>query len=182
MEEIHRIISGYKSKLPNKSTHEYLPHVLWILPPQHKNFGNNARRELYESSIETLVDKYPNMGALRLKKVWEELDGSLYLREQNRFTDQGYHDYWNAVDAAIRFWDRTLIEIMYKRQKKNPNQDMTYHPKKADVLAEEEREQKQNKFVWHRKKSPEIRGSRKLPTPPPRKKTSEYRRHEHYKH
>ena len=58
------------------------------------------------------------MCTLRLKKIWNQKDGNLYLQEQRRYTPEGLSNYWSAIDAAIKFRDRTLSEIMQKRQKK----------------------------------------------------------------
>ena len=56
---------------------------------------------------------------LRLKKCWDNRDGSLYLHEQNRFPPKELASYWSGVDAAIKFWDKTLIEVLTKKIKKN---------------------------------------------------------------
>ena len=69
------------------------------------------------------------MCGLKLKKIWDDREGSLYYKEQRRMSQQGILDYWKSVDAAIKFWDKTLKDIMIKHQKKNPLQETTYHPK-----------------------------------------------------
>ena len=58
------------------------------------------------------------MCGLQLKKVWSEDNGSLYSAEQRRFTMAGYSSYWLAVDAVIKFWDKTLCKILIKKAKK----------------------------------------------------------------
>ena len=128
-EEIHRLIASYKDKLPSKSKEDYFPHILWIVPLQHKYFNNNEHRSLFADTMEAAVQKYTNMCALRLKKLWEEREGSLFLQEQLRYTQEGNICYWRATDLAIKFWDKKLSEIMIKCQKKNPLSDITCHPK-----------------------------------------------------
>ena len=117
-EEIDRLVSQYLEKLPSKAKMNYFPHVIWILPPSHKYFANNEMRELCTESFEAEVQDYPNMCALGLKKVWNEGNGGLYLQNQRRYTPTGLQSYWMAIDAAIRFWDKTLSDIMLKCQKK----------------------------------------------------------------
>ena len=129
MEEAHRIITTYKEGLPKKSKQPLYPHFIWVIPPTHKYFHNNALREYFAFSTEKEVEKYPNMCGLRLKKIWDKKDGSLYLQEQRRFLQQGNIDYWRAVDAAVKFWDKTLGDIMVKCQKKVPMAESTYHHK-----------------------------------------------------
>ena len=94
LEETHRVIASYKEKLPSRSKQEYFPQVLWMVPPQHKYFNNNEMRDLFANALESEIDKYPGMCALRLKKIWEENEGSLYLREQLRYTQEGNICYW----------------------------------------------------------------------------------------
>ena len=120
MEETHRLVINHQKNLPDKCKVEHFPHFIWIIPPNHKYFNNNRLREFFASAIEAEVDKYHDMCALRLKKIWDEDEGSLYLREQRRYTEQGLNAYWSGVDKAIKFWDRTFKEIMLKKQKKKP--------------------------------------------------------------
>ena len=129
MEEFHRITAGYLDKLPTKAKEEFFRHIIWIAPPQHKYFSNNYEREQFTAAMEATVELYPNMAVLRLKKVWEENEGNLYMREQRRYTQAGYYSYWKSVDAALRFWDKTLKEIMLKKQKKQPLAEIMCHPK-----------------------------------------------------
>ena len=177
LEEIHRVLASFKEKLLSKSKEEYYPHVIWIVPPHHKYFKNNEERECFRVTLESEIAKYPNMCALQLKKIWEESDGSLYLPEQRRFTDQGLHDYWKSVDSAICFWDKTLCNIMSKRQKKNPSHATAYHQKtnsRPDAkYAIDNHHLTYSKYVWHRKTS-EMGGSQKLPIPPPDKPQRRY--------
>ena len=118
-EENNRMIMCYLEFLPSKAKKLFQPHVIWIIPPQHKYFANNEVREYFATALEVEVTRYSYMCMLRVKKTWDEMDGNLYLRGQCRYTPQGLHDYWLAIDQAIKFWDRTLREIMIKRQRKS---------------------------------------------------------------
>ena len=129
LKEFHCLICSYKDKLLKKAKLDNFPHCVWIVPPKYKYFANNLYRDYFATALESQVEVYHNMCALQLKKVWDEEDGSLYMHEQRRFTQQGYCNYWRAINAAIKFWDKTLREIMVKRQRKNPLQEITCHPK-----------------------------------------------------
>ena len=83
VEEINRMLTAYKTKLPKKCIQDWFLHVVWILPPTHKYFSNNTDRECFALAMEQILqDQYPNNCALRLKKVWDKHDGELYYREQ----------------------------------------------------------------------------------------------------
>ena len=72
LREVQRMIQFYKHKLPRRSKAEYCPQVLWILPPQHKYFSNNILRRAFANALEEIVERFPLMCALKLKKVWSE--------------------------------------------------------------------------------------------------------------
>ena len=118
LEKVNRMISNYTEDLPQKAKWQFFPHLIWILPPPHKYLANNILCECYNWAMAEEVSNYPAMCALCLKKVWDEKDGALYMQEQRRYTPTGLDYYWQAIDVAIKFWDRTLQEIMMKRQKK----------------------------------------------------------------
>ena len=61
--------------------------------------------------------QYEYMCCLKLKKVWDEQEGLFYFMEQRRFSEEGLHAYWLAIDASIKFWHKTLSEILIKNQK-----------------------------------------------------------------
>ena len=129
LDEIHRIVVSCKEKLPTKCKIETDPHLIWILPTAHKNMSNNTMREFFNQAVESVVNTFADNCALHLKKVWNEKDGNLYLQEQQRYTLEGLNDYWMATDAAIKFWDKTLSDIMKKRQKKEAYKSTAAHPK-----------------------------------------------------
>ena len=150
-EEVDRILVAYEDKLPTKSKKQYYPHVLWILPPTHKYLPNNDMREFFNAAMEKQVSEFTRMCALHLKKVWDDKDGNLFLYEQRRFTPQGHSIYWSAIDAAVKFWDKTLQDILLKCQKKTVNATAPYYPRfiqKKQIIP--------NKYHWSRKQSPEM--------------------------
>ena len=57
-----------------------------------------------------------NTCALTLKKIWSPDKSNFYLPQQRRFMLMGLQAYWLAVDASIKFWDKTLADILIKKQ------------------------------------------------------------------
>ena len=112
------MVAGYKDLLPTKAKHDFYPHIIWIAPPLNINFCNNKLRVLFSDALESAVEEYPEMCMLTLRKVWDEDEPAFYRKEQRRFTPEGYHVYWLAVDASIKFWSKALSEILIKKQKK----------------------------------------------------------------
>ena len=108
---------AYKEKLPKKSKHQHYHHILWITPPSHANFYNNQARALFARALEQGIKQYPEIACLSLKKVWNPKDNNFFLKHQSHFLPEDLSAYWLSVDAAVKFWDRTLLEILLKWQK-----------------------------------------------------------------
>ena len=84
------------------------------------------------------------------------------MYEQRRYTPEGLNDYWLAVDASVKFWDKTLAEIMIKRQKKAEFKDTAIQPKFIEKTGTNNNFNnfKNNKYSWsrnfNRQDAPEI--------------------------
>ena len=117
--EFHCILTAYKSLLLTKSKRDFYPQVIWIAPPTHKYFVNNYARVTFTRILEEVIfKKFDSMCCLRLKKIWDTDCGGVYLKDERHFTPEGLYTYWRGVDTSIKFWDRTLAEILCKKQKK----------------------------------------------------------------
>ena len=182
IEKIHRLITGYKTKLPKSQ----------FKTGSHTSCGFCHQRTGISTTIQTGRDlqwpwnKYlqititaivPSNCALRLKNVWDEHDTDLYYQDQGRFTQKGLHTYWEAIDAAVKFWGRTFSDIMLKKQKKNAfksnvahkqgileNQSKhTSNPGKPNQLPSKHKDSRthQHNFTWSSRIRPEIGFNRK---------------------
>ena len=189
--------------LPKKAIRDYFPQVIWIAPPSHKYFQNNRAREMFTNLLEQkIAEKYEAMCCLRLKKFWYENCGALYMKEQRRFTPDGYFTYWRVVDAAVKFWARTLSDMLCKKQKKasyklnkvgelKPRENKMEYVKAGTQQTQssfntfknshrshfDHRTEYRWKNQWHISAA---RHRRKMPTPPPEKRRhhdTSYRRH-----
>ena len=112
------MIKNYHKNLPIKAKREFFPHVIWILPPEHISFANNDQRNAFSEAMESVISELPAMCCLHLKKVWDPEENAFYRWQQRRYTLEGYHAYWLAVDASVKFWVKTLSDILVKKQKK----------------------------------------------------------------
>ena len=192
VEDVHRLIANYHENLQKKARVEHFPHIIWIAPPTHKYFSNNTVRELFTEVLEGMFEEntYPNMCCLRLKKCWDEKQGGLYLPEQRRYTPEGLTQYWAGVDAAIKFWDKTLKEVLLKKQRKSAAAPYVAHKhvptiKSVVKVPKQHRRPVQNhphqdnRYHWrksqhsefgHKTNNPRFEdrrhNKRKLPTPP----------------
>ena len=52
-----------------------------------------------------------------VKHVWDPKNLNLYLKDNQRFTAEGYTAYWEAVDRTVRYFD----SVLPKKQKKGKN-------------------------------------------------------------
>ena len=126
------MITAFKELLPKKAKCEHFPQIIWMAPPMHKYFHNNDQRLKFTEMLESLLPKYPEMAMLSLKKYWDDENRELYLHKQGRYTPIGLQTYWLAVDAAVKFWDKTLSEILQKgkRRKSSASLPTTTHTHK----------------------------------------------------
>ena len=137
-----------------------------------------------------LSEKYQNFCTLELKKVWDPNMAELFLAEQRHFTDTDLTYYWAGVDAAMRFWNKTLSDILVKKSKKEGQKSVNvYHETlKTTSAAKENRKYVQghghdhyfnrrrsepNQYIWHsnrhhhshRRSHESFQHGRKLPPP-----------------
>ena len=61
--------------------------------------------------MKTALKANHNHITLQMKNVWDYYDtGSFSL---DRYTTQGFHKYWGAIDSAIEFWHTNLAPKSY---------------------------------------------------------------------
>ena len=113
---VHRLIKTYKEKLPTKAKRDFFPHI-WISPPDHISFPDRIVWAKFVESLEKVVAPFDEMCTLKLKKIWDPEDPTLYIPERCSYSQIGLLRYWSSVDAAVKFWDRTLNEILLKKTK-----------------------------------------------------------------
>ena len=109
--EVAKAVTIYKDFLPNKAKKFLLPHILWIGPPTHMNFGsnNNRKREIQNRALQNVVKQNANMSILQMIKFWEHTDSNLFVFDNYRFTSEGLKKYWLSIDSAVRFWDVAIF-------------------------------------------------------------------------
>ena len=90
--------------------------MIWITPPDHKYFTNRELCKKCAESLQKVANNHHNTCALTLKKMWSPDKSNFYLPQQRRFMPMGLQAYWLAVDASIKFWDKTLADILIKKQ------------------------------------------------------------------
>ena len=70
----------------------------------HDEFNNKefSLRYKFNKSLEEVAKLHNNVYTLALKKVWDPKDINLFSAEYNRYTNEGYRSYWEAVDKTVR--------------------------------------------------------------------------------
>ena len=83
VQQYERNIEAYKKFLPNKIKRTHILHILWILPPTHRNFGYNTNllREKAAVCLKTMVEDRPHMSTLAMLKIWDHDDSNLFFAE-----------------------------------------------------------------------------------------------------
>ena len=78
-----RIIQSWKEYLPTKAKAMGYPNIVWIKPPTHVHFDNNSERLEFGKSLSNVAQFQENVFVLKLKKVWDESDTTLFVKESN---------------------------------------------------------------------------------------------------
>ena len=123
--EFNKLVSTKKDKMPMKAVHPNYPHLLWINPLPHDLFGNNNQWYKLSKALDNTVVLYKNMWSLKLKKIWNAVDTSLYVKDANRFTATGLMTYWMAVDLPSSSGTQPWIIVWLWR---NTNSQNNRHP------------------------------------------------------
>ena len=122
---IYREILAHKERLPSRSRKQHYPTVLWALAPYHTNFPENWNMQWrrFNDALEKLVGMFPEMGILKLLKVWDYKD--LELFSDHWFTARGLTNYWMSIDSAFRHWDTFVFTKMKTKHQTTENSDTT---------------------------------------------------------
>ena len=151
MTQHERIIMSWKEYLPVKAKNSTYPQILWIEPPVNINFHNNAEREKFAKSMNNAVRYHDNMHVLKLKKIWDEDDTTLFVKETNRFTTNGIKKYWEVVDKTVRFADTILLRKDKKQQNKAVNQKLHKEDVRCDLVFNKRRRNDYHRYHWSSK-------------------------------
>ena len=159
MSEFGRIISAHKEHLPTKAVKPTYPTFIWIETPLHDNFNSqeNLLRAKFNKALEMVAQFHDSVYALKLKKIWDEHDGSLFLKEQQRFTFSGLAHYWEAVDNTVKFADTILLQKAERKQAKVNGQTTGKSTKSTGNPWPKQRKQhkphvRADKFHWTKNK------------------------------
>ena len=88
---------------------------------------------------------------LKLIKVWDYDDSSLYNKEEKKLTSKGYISYWEAVDKAVKFADTILLKKDMLKKKKNQIQDQARHQPPPQRVQQHNHPNKNfDSFHWRR--------------------------------
>ena len=155
--EIEKAILAFKDFLPNKAKRHHQPHVLWMKPPVHTNFGNswNMLREEVGVALREVTESKINMSCLPMLKIWDPEDQNAFRYESYRFTSEGLRKYWLSIDSAIKFWCTAISTKIAKNMAKSHNSNSK--PKAQSAYHNNSR------FSWRKSARSDYR---RMPTPP----------------
>ena len=136
MTQQERLIASQKEYLPLKARQLNYPQIIWIEPPLHDNFDNNTQRAIFGNILSNTAQFYDGVSVLQLKKIWDEKDTKLFVKENKRFTADGMKKYWEAVDKTVKYADTIGLQKQARLQK-------------AKAVAKDFK-QKHEKYKWKR--------------------------------
>ena len=85
-------------------------------------------RNNFNKAVNMTALVHDNTWSLQLKKIWDPQDTSYFIEEQKKFTANGLHAYWEAIDKTIRYADM----ILFKKQNK-PKPKQTFKMNESDT-------------------------------------------------
>ena len=97
------MIDERKEQLPVRAKRHMHPLVFWATLPLHKNFDDNETRDKFNQCLESVIDVFPEMKVLKLRKKFTYDDNSISV--QGRFTASGNNAICASIDEAIQFWE-----------------------------------------------------------------------------
>ena len=148
MNEFRKVIDTINDYVPQNAKSTGFPKFLWISPTRHRNYKNNALRKKFGSCIEAQAKLVENTTCLRLVQKWDFNDSSIFLEQEQRFSNQGKFDFWAAVDKTIEFYD-----TIYNTK--------SCHRSKREDSSQEDKDNSRHQRYYRIKEEPRF----KLPPP-----------------
>ena len=105
-----KLVATQKESLPTKAKKTNEPVFIWIWTPIHRKFVNNHQREKFWICLEKCAAYHDNTYSLKLKKVWDKNDVSLFNNDDKKFTAAGFKAYWIAIDTMVKYADTLLLK------------------------------------------------------------------------
>ena len=106
--QLHRIVTGYKDKLPSKARKFKYPTILWVNLPEHYDWKHlNEFRKKFNSSVKATTSLFREMDILSLD--WDDCDRGMFTRD--KLNAHGLMSYWSAVNVAFEKWDRNQMKL-----------------------------------------------------------------------
>ena len=131
--EVRKMVMTRKDQFPTKAITPNQPVCYWTEAPQHKNFDNNLLRRKFNSALYEITDLQTNMHVLKMKKIWDYNDTSLFRND--RFTSEGLLKYWESIDSSFKF-----------------NEELRSHPDSATARKPNNDRVQSSRFKWYAKK------------------------------
>ena len=142
MKEQSKLIEIQREYLPEKAKRSGFPQIIWIEAPVHDCFNNNETRHIYNKSLAKAAQHQENVTILKLKKIWDPTDINLFVEDSDRYTSDGYSNYWAAVDYTMKFMDTILIKKLRNRNSKKGKKQVKIPGKRSKSF---------NKYHWQSK-------------------------------
>ena len=153
MSEYDRLTKTQKEYLPVKAQKVGYPSFVWIEAPAHKNFADNALRDLFNLALVKAASLHENVAVLGFKKIWDPQNDTLYLKREGCFTADGLRYYWESIDKTFRYADTIYFKKMLQKKMKTIQHEAhvasDHHSngtKKSISLPEK---QSYDKYHWH---------------------------------
>ena len=139
-DEIHDAFKKRKTQMDEKTYDEGNPFIYWVAAPTHRDFSptHNALREQFNNCLISVMKLHPDMRVIHLK-TWNKFNSELVAG--NKFSVGGLYQYWEAIDASLKFniKKRRTFELRSAltkiEQEQTAEKQKTYVGKKDDMMS-----------------------------------------------
>ena len=123
MAKYEKILDMIRKYLLEKAKKDGYPYFIWIEAPVHNNINNNELHEIFNTALNSTCKLHNNITSLALKKIWDPQNKSLYLLRECRYTNDGLHFYWEAVDKTVEYADTIHMKKVTAKLQKTKKQE-----------------------------------------------------------
>ena len=137
MRQFKQAVMNHKQNLPTKAKRFDQPHFLWIQAPLNVDFSNNEDRVEFNKVLESVGKQFNSTSVLPLRQIWDPDCSSYFIGNAKRYTSEGLHKYWEAIDRTIKYCDVAKLKnngsgtgrwtaVHHLNSEKAKSQEMTY--------------------------------------------------------
>ena len=107
--ECNKITLEFANILPFQAKRDGWPKFIWVSPTQHNYTPlQKVMRGKFTEVLENIAQHHRNVWPVKLRQIWDENNNSLFSHANNKFTNEGLHTFWTAIDRTLKYCDKKI--------------------------------------------------------------------------